>query len=400
MTINPANRSTTAIMLTHEQQLELHKRIETANIRIYELKNNPGDQSGLLHSWLKVANEARNQLIMANQRLVASIARRYSGLGLDNEDLMQEGAIGLMTAIEKFDYRRGFKLSTYATRWIQQAVTRAVSKQSRTIRIPEGQLAALRMLKVVAKRLGNEFGCEPSVEEIAWELDLPVGRVRALRAMERQTISMHNPVGKEDGSDGATIIDFIEDPSVANPAESMDKSLRKAWLKEARKTLTKRELKVLKMCFGLDHEAERTLVEVGFQFGICGERVRQILADAVEKVRRFVNSKGQPMPMMSKMPAAARPCESTPGLACGATATPSAGKTKKAGLLMRSVEGNANHHIWNNNGVWFCNFKVKTATGESKRIRESLHTNHVEEARIRRDDMIRSYNESIETIAA
>jgi RNA polymerase sigma factor (sigma-70 family) len=397
MSLNPAKQSAATIMLTHEQHLELCKRIETANIRIHELKSTPGEQSGVLHCWLKVANEARNQLIMANQMLVASIARRYSGLGLDSEDLMQEGTIGLMTAIEKFDYRRGYKLSTYATRWIQQAISRAVSKQSRTIRIPEGQLAALRKLKAVAERLSKVFGGEPSAEEIAWELDLPVSRVRSLLAMEQQTISMHTPVGN---ADGAAIIDFIADSSSVDPAENIDTSIRKAWLKEAQKTLTNRELKVLKMRFGLDHECEHTLEEIGFQFGICGERVRQILAGAVDKVSKFVSSKGQPKPMMSRMSAAAKPCGNAPVSVCGATASPSAGKVKKVGLVMRSVEANANHHVWNNNGVWFCNFKVKTATGESKRIRKSLHTNNVEEARIRRDDMIRSYSESFQTIAA
>ncbi len=365
----------------HERNLELFKRIESAENHLVELKKSPGQECSALRHWRRIASDARNDLIMANQGLVTSIAKKYAKFGLEEEDLINEGAIGLMKAIEKFDYRRGFCLSTYATPCIQRAMSRAVSKLARTIRIPEGQLKALRELKVVVERLCKDFRYEPSAEEIAWAMDLPVGRVRSLLAMDRRTISMDAPVGD---ADGAIIIDFIADPSVLHPAESMDTSVRMKWLKEAAKMLTDRELAVLKLRFGLGNEYKHTLEEIGSQFGISSERVRQILAGAVENVRRFITSKGQPAPMMNKTSAAA--------ILCGDAAVPATEKTKQAGLAMRSVEANPNHHIWNNNGVWFCNLMVKTAGGESKRIRESLHTKNVDEARIRRDAMIRLHS--------
>ena len=364
----------------HERNLELFKRIESAENHLAELQKNPSQQSGALRHWRRIASDARNDLIMANQGLVASMVGKYANFGLEKRDLMHEGTIGLIKAIEKFDYRRGFRLSTYATPWIQQAMSRAISKQTRTIRIPEGQLTALRELKVVVERLCKDFRYEPSAEEIAWAMDLPLGRVRSLLAMDRQTISMDALVGD---ADGATIIDFIADPSVVHPAESMDTSVRLKWLHDAAKMLTHRELAVLKLRFGLGNECKHTLEEIGSEFGISGERVRQILADAVEKIRSFVKSKGQSKPVMNKMTAAANPCGDA-----AAPASPASGKPKTAGLAMRSVESNPNHHIWNNNGIWFCNLMVKSAGGESKRIRESLHTKNVDEARIHRDAMI------------
>ncbi|KAB2642522.1 MAG: sigma-70 family RNA polymerase sigma factor [Verrucomicrobia bacterium] len=371
-------------MPAHERNLELFKRIESAENHLAELQKNPGHASGGLRHWHRIASDARNDLIMANQGLVAAMVGKYAKFGLEKKDLMHEGTIGLIKAIEKFDYRRGFRLSTYATPWIQQAMSRAISKQARTIRIPEGQLKALRELKVVVERLCKDFSYEPSAEEIAWAMDLPLGRVRSLLAMDRQTLSMNALVGD---ADGATIIDFIADPSVVHPAESMDTSVHLKWLHDAAKMLTHRELAVLKLRFGLGNECKHTLEEIGSEFGISGERVRQILADAVETIRSFVKSKGQSKPVMNKMTAAANPCGDA-----AAPASTTSGKPKTAGLAMRSVESNPNHHIWNNNGIWFCNLMVKSAAGQSKRIRESLHTKNVDEARMRRDAMIRLHS--------
>ncbi|WP_425806896.1 RNA polymerase sigma factor RpoD [Desulfitobacterium sp. Sab5] len=251
-------------LLTAEEEIDLAKRMEQ------------GDEG------------AKRRLAEANLRLVVSIAKRYVGRGMLFLDLIQEGNLGLIKAVEKFDYTKGYKFSTYATWWIRQAITRAIADQARTIRIPVHMVETINKLIRISRQLLQELGREPAPEEIAVQMDIPVERVREIMKIAQEPVSLETPIGEEEDSH---LGDFIPDEDAPAPSEAASFILLKEQLEEVLETLTPREEKVLRLRFGLDDGRTRTLEEVGQEFGVTRERIRQIEAKALRKLRHPSRSK-------------------------------------------------------------------------------------------------------------
>jgi RNA polymerase primary sigma factor len=235
-----------------------------------------------LNAHVSRAHQSKSEMVEANLRLVISIAKKYINRGLSFLDLIQEGNMGLMKAVEKFEYKRGYKFSTYSTWWIRQAITRAIADQARTIRIPVHMIETINKLMRVQKRLLQDFGREPLPEEVADEMQMPVDRVRAVLKMAQQPVSLQSPVGDADDS---SIGDFIEDKSAENPTDITSFGLLKDKLGDVLSSLTQRERRVLELRFGIGDGCARTLEEVGRQFCVTRERIRQIEAKALRKMR-------------------------------------------------------------------------------------------------------------------
>ena len=284
-------------LLSAEEEIELAKKMEAGAVaeeKISLLKTRMQESEDdaekeeikaeikELQKEVDWGDDAKKRLAEANLRLVVSIAKRYVGRGMLFLDLIQEGNLGLIKAVEKFDYRKGYKFSTYATWWIRQAITRAIADQARTIRIPVHMVETINKLIRVSRQLLQELGREPTPEEIAAELDMPVDRVREILKISQEPVSLETPIGEEEDSH---LGDFIKDDNVPVPADAAAFTLLKEQLEEVLGTLTEREQKVLTLRFGLEDGRARTLEEVGKEFNVTRERIRQIEAKALRKLR-------------------------------------------------------------------------------------------------------------------
>ena len=284
-------------LLSAEEEINLAQRMEAGNVATEKIqllkarmeetedeaeKAEIQEEIKAMQKDIDLGSDAKKRLAEANLRLVVSIAKRYVGRGMLFLDLIQEGNLGLIKAVEKFDYRKGYKFSTYATWWIRQAITRAIADQARTIRIPVHMVETINKLIRVSRQLLQELGREPSPEEIAAEMNMPVDRVREILKISQEPVSLETPIGEEEDSH---LGDFIKDDNVPVPADAAAFTLLKEQLEEVLGTLTEREQKVLTLRFGLEDGRARTLEEVGKEFNVTRERIRQIEAKALRKLR-------------------------------------------------------------------------------------------------------------------